>query len=102
MVIIDLLLALLLVCLGLLLGATWTTRALAPKRRQAAEERRRLSAEWSAVRTARRQRTECPRCSSLLSERDWHYSCAPTLAEDDLSRGADEVIAGAATGLGRA
>jgi cell division protein FtsL len=71
--------AVLLVCLGLLLGATWTTQALQSNLRQQAEERRRLNAEWSAVRTARRQRGECPRCASPLSERHWYF--APTVVQ---------------------
>ncbi|MGH3811223.1 MAG: hypothetical protein ACRDUV_02050 [Pseudonocardiaceae bacterium] len=62
----------LLVCLGLLLGASWTVQALQPKLRRHAEERRRLNEEWSAVRAARRQRSECPRCASPLSEQDWY------------------------------
>ncbi|MDQ3762754.1 MAG: hypothetical protein M3460_14180 [Actinomycetota bacterium] len=60
--------AVLLVCLGLLLGATWTTQALQPKLGQQAEERRRLNDEWLAIRTARQQRSECPRCARPLSE----------------------------------
>ena len=60
----------LLVCLGMLLGSTWTIQALQPKLRRQAEERRRLNEEWAAVRTARRQRGECPRCGSPFSERD--------------------------------
>lgn len=72
--------AVLLVCFGLLLGATWTTQALRPKLRRQAEERRRLNDEWSAVRTARRQRGQCPRCASPLSERDWYF--VPTLVAD--------------------
>jgi hypothetical protein len=72
----------LLVCLGLLLGTAWTTQALQPKLRQQAEERRRLNEEWSLVRTARRQGSECSRCGSLLSERDWYL--APTVVEDRL------------------
>lgn len=67
--------AVLLVCLGLLLGTTWTIQALQHRLRQQAEERRRLNAEWSAVRTARQQRGTCPHCASPLSERDW--SVAP-------------------------
>jgi uncharacterized paraquat-inducible protein A len=69
----------LLVCLGLLLGTTWTIQALQPQLRRQAEERRRLNEEWSAVRTARRQRGECPRCGSLLSEQYWYI--APTVVE---------------------
>ncbi len=71
--------AVLLVCFGLLLGATWATQALRPKLRRQAEERRRLNEEWSAVRTARRQRGHCPRCASPLSEQDWYF--VPTLVE---------------------
>jgi hypothetical protein len=72
--------AVLLVCLGLLLGGTWALQAVQPKLRRQAEERRRLNEEWSAVRTAHRQRSECPRCSTLLSEGDWYV--APTLGEN--------------------
>ncbi len=68
-----------LVCLGILLGASWTTQALQSKLRLQAEERRRLNEEWSAVRTARRQRRKCPRCGSPLSERDLYI--ALTLVE---------------------
>lgn len=71
---------LLLVCLGLLLGATWTTQALQPQLHRQAEERRRLNEEWLAVRTASRQRCRCPRCACPLSQQDWYI--APTLAED--------------------
>jgi len=72
--------AVLLVCLGLLLGAAWTVQALQPKLRRQAEERRRLNAEWSAIRTARGQRGRCPRCAGPLSEQDW--SIAPMAEED--------------------
>ncbi|MGH3787982.1 MAG: hypothetical protein ACRDRG_15845 [Pseudonocardiaceae bacterium] len=65
--------AVLLVCLGMLLGAAWTAQALQPKLRQQAEERRRLNEEWSAIRTARWQRGQCPRCAALLSEEDWYF-----------------------------
>jgi hypothetical protein len=70
----------LLICLGLLLGGTWTIQAVQPKLRRQAEERRRLNEEWSAVRTARRQQGECPHCSTLLSEGDWYF--APTIVEE--------------------
>jgi hypothetical protein len=71
----------LLVCLGLLLGTSWTTQALQPKLRKQAEERRRLNEEWSLLRAARRQRSECPRCATPLSGWwDWYY--APTIVED--------------------
>jgi hypothetical protein len=76
---IQVLSAILLVCLGLLLGSSWTIQAVQPKLHQLAAERRRLNEEWSAVRAARRQRDRCPRCGSPLSERDWFF--APTLVE---------------------
>jgi hypothetical protein len=75
-----LMVAALLVLLGLLLGWAWTNQALQPKLRRQAEERRRLNEEWLAVRAARRQQAECPRCASPLSEQDWYY--APTLVEE--------------------
>ena len=65
--------AVLLVCLGLLVGSSWTIQAVQPKLHQQAEQRRRLNEEWSAVRTARRQRGRCPRCGSALSEQDWSF-----------------------------
>jgi len=64
--------AALLVCLGLLLGATWTTQALQSQLRQQAEERRRLNEEWVAVRTTRRQGEKCPRCGYPLPDQDWY------------------------------
>lgn len=67
---IEVLGAVLLLCLGLLLGSSWTIQAVQPKLHHQAEERRRLNEEWSAVHTARRQRSQCPRCGSPLSERD--------------------------------
>ncbi|MGH3853928.1 MAG: hypothetical protein ACRDR6_10635 [Pseudonocardiaceae bacterium] len=72
--------AVLLVCLGLLLGATWTTQAFQPRLRRQAEERRRLNEEWLAVRTERQRRGQCPRCASPLSAQDWYI--APTLVQD--------------------
>ena len=77
---IEVLVAIVLVCLGILLGTTWTTEALQPKLRRQAEERRQLNEEWSAVRTARQQRATCPRCASLLTNRDWYI--APTIVDD--------------------
>ncbi len=72
--------AVLLLCLGLLLGTSLTVSTLEPKLRRQAEERRKLNEEWAAVRTARRQRSECPRCANPLSERDWYV--APMIPSD--------------------
>jgi hypothetical protein len=66
------LIGMLLVCLGLLLGTTWTTQALQPRLRHQAEERRRLNEEWLTIRNALQVRDECPRCGCLLSEERWH------------------------------
>ncbi|MGH3765242.1 MAG: hypothetical protein ACRDS0_22225 [Pseudonocardiaceae bacterium] len=66
--------AVLMLCLGVLLGTTWTTQACQPKLRRQAEERRRLNEEWFAVRAARRQQAECPRCGNVLIERSHQVS----------------------------
>ena len=66
-------------CLGLLLGTTWTVQSLQPTLRRQAEERRRLNEEWKVVRAARRQPGQCARCGSPLSEQDWFF--APALVE---------------------
>ena len=68
----------LLLCIGVLLGASWTTQALQPKLRRQAEERRRLNAEWSAIQTTRQQRRECTRCGP--SGGDWYF--AQTVGEE--------------------
>ncbi|MGH3780126.1 MAG: hypothetical protein ACRDRO_05690 [Pseudonocardiaceae bacterium] len=70
----------LLICLGLLLGATWTTQALQLRLDHRAQERRRMNEEWSAIRAARRQWKQCPHCTSPLSDQDWYF--APGLVED--------------------
>lgn len=69
-----------LACLGVLLGSSWTIQALQTQLRRQAEERRRLNEEWPAVRAIRWQRSVCPRCASPLHERNWYI--APTLMED--------------------
>jgi hypothetical protein len=74
--------AALLICLGMLLGATWTTQALRVKFRQHAEERRRLNDEWLALRTARLQRRRCPHCAGPLSTQDWYLT--PTVIQQPL------------------
>ncbi len=70
-------------CFGVLLGTAWTVQALQPKLRRQAEERRRLNAEWQAVRHARQtaQLIQCPRCGCLLS--DGAYFEEGELDDDD-------------------
>jgi sulfite exporter TauE/SafE len=70
----------LLVCLGLLLGTSWTIQALQPTLRRQAEERRKLNEEWTALRTARQQRNVCPRCGGTLA--GWSWYTAPIIVED--------------------
>jgi hypothetical protein len=60
----------LLMCLGILLGAAWAVQACQPKLRRQAEERRRLNDEWLAVHTARREHGACPRCGYLVTGRE--------------------------------
>jgi hypothetical protein len=59
----------------MLLGTTWSVQATQPKLRRQAEERRRLNAEWQAVRYAQRstQLIRCPRCGYPLSERSLYF-----------------------------
>jgi ABC-type nickel/cobalt efflux system permease component RcnA len=59
----------LLICLGLLLGASWTRQALQADYRHRAEQRRQLTEEWQALRTARHH-NHCPHCTSPLSPHD--------------------------------
>lgn len=70
---------LLLCCIGMLFGATWTTQALQPKLRQLADGRRRLNNEWVAVRAARQRLERCPRCGYPLTGAPWFTP--PTLTE---------------------
>lgn len=55
---------LLLICLGVLLGATWTDQILQARYRQQAQERRRLNEERAVLDAARRQWGRCPRCGA--------------------------------------
>ncbi len=58
--------ALLVGCLGVLVGSTWTTQALEGHFRHHAAERRRLNDEWSALGAVRDQHRWCPRCDGAL------------------------------------
>jgi cell division protein FtsL len=65
----QMLVGVVLLCLGVLLGSTWTEMILHAKHRRQAEERRQLTEEWAAVRATRRQWRHCSRCRAALSER---------------------------------
>jgi hypothetical protein len=77
--------SLLLICLGLLLGTTWTIQAVQPKLDRQAEERRRLNEEWATVCSIRRQHARCARCGFLQADVDLHFEQAPIedLPDDD-------------------
>ena len=62
----------LLICLGLLLGGSWTRQALHADYRHRAEQRRQITEEWQAIRTARHH-NHCPRCTSPLSLHDPYH-----------------------------
>lgn len=66
------------VCLGLLLGSTWTIQILQSKLQRQAEERRKLNEEWVALRAARQRRSECPFCANRLSRRDSDHASTIT------------------------
>jgi hypothetical protein len=72
-------------CVGMLLGTTWTLQALQPKLRRQAEERRRLNAEWQAVRDAQQsvQSLSCPRCGCLLPARTRYIADGDEPDDDD-------------------
>jgi hypothetical protein len=61
--------AFLLVCFGVLLGATLTIQLLQPRLGQRAEERRQLNAEWAALHEAWVELERCPRCGYRFTER---------------------------------
>jgi hypothetical protein len=67
--------AILLICIGALLGAAWTRRVLQERFRQRdsqqAEERRMLATAWAAI---DRQRGECPHCIDPLPEQDRQFA----------------------------
>jgi hypothetical protein len=57
-------------CVGMLLGTTFTVQAIRPEFRRQARERRRLNAEWQAIQQAEQliQPTRCPRCGHLVAQ----------------------------------
>ena len=71
---------LLLICLGMLLGATSANQLRQSQLRRQAEERRRLNNEWAAIRAVYRQQAECPCCAFPLYEQNRYF--APTSIEE--------------------
>lgn len=66
----------LLICLGMLLGGSWTSQALQADYRHRAEQRRLLNEEWQAIRAARHH-NHCPHCASPLAPHDSYHK--PTI-----------------------
>ncbi|HEV7831183.1 MAG TPA: hypothetical protein VGP04_20540 [Pseudonocardiaceae bacterium] len=75
--------AVLLVCLGLLLGVTWTAQALQHKHRQLAEERRWLNEQWLMIRTARRLGLDEPHGQAGTRCRCYQHKSEENPMEDD-------------------
>ena len=67
--------AILLVCLGLLLGGSWTNQVLQAKLRRQAKERRKLNEDWQAIHIASQQ-SRCPCCTRRLAEQDSYLALA--------------------------
>lgn len=77
--------AVVLFCLGGLVGAAWTSQILGGISRRHAGERRSLNHDWRALEDARRARgepTHCARCHRELSESSWQL-IAPSAADED-------------------
>ena len=77
--------ALLLICLGLLLGTTWTIQAVHPKLKRQAEERRRLNQEWATIYSIRTRQATCIHCGFPQTDVGWYFEQAPIedLPDDD-------------------
>lgn|GEM_PF-6935839 len=77
--------AVVLVCIGGLVGAAWTTQLMGNVSRRHAEQRRALNAGWQALEDARRAGGEsayCARCHQALSESSWRL-VAPALTDEE-------------------
>jgi hypothetical protein len=72
-------------CVGVLLGTAWTVQVLQPRLRRQAEERRRLNAEWQAIRDTRGSVhvVRCPRCGCLIGESDMYDEDDDDWDDDD-------------------
>lgn len=71
---------LLLIFLGMLLGATWTNQVNRAQLDRQAAERRRLNDEWTAIRAIRQEQSGCPRCGGTLYAQNWYFT--PTAVEE--------------------
>lgn len=78
--------AVVLLCLGGLVGASWTTQIMGGLSRRHAVERRSLNDGWRALQAAKRNRGEpvyCARCHRELSESSWLLVAPGTNDEED-------------------
>jgi hypothetical protein len=77
--------AIVLVCAGGLLGASWTTQVMGTVSRRHAAERRNLNDGWRELAAARQASgaTLCPRCDQSLIDTSWLLVFEPPLDEED-------------------
>ena len=77
--------AIVLVCFGGMLGATWTSQAMGTASRRLATERKHLNNGWRDLATARQARGAalCPRCDRELTDTSWLLVIDPSLDEED-------------------
>jgi hypothetical protein len=82
--------AVMLLCFGALLGASWTTQVLGGVSRRHAAERRMLNEGWRALEDARRgpgrtpsEPVYCARCHQRVSESSWLLAVPALTDEED-------------------
>ncbi|HEY0637816.1 MAG TPA: hypothetical protein VGD67_09230 [Pseudonocardiaceae bacterium] len=74
-----------LICLGGLLGSSWTAQALTTVSRRHAAERRNLDNGWRDLAMARRASgpVRCARCERTITDTSWLLVVDPPLDEED-------------------
>ncbi|MGH7278597.1 MAG: hypothetical protein ACREJG_07900 [Candidatus Rokuibacteriota bacterium] len=78
--------AVVMICIGGLVGASWTTQVMASVSRRHAAERRNLNDGWRALEEARQARGEpafCARCHQKLSESSWLLVVSPAMTDEE-------------------
>lgn len=79
------LVAVVLVCVGGMLGASWTTQAMSTVSRRHATERRDLNEGWQELAEARQTSDAalCPRCDRPMTDPSWLLVVDSSLDEED-------------------